>query len=147
MWLWFGAAALFLLMEMGSGTFYLLLVAVGLAASGVADFLGASLVVQIASGMVVSLAGLAVLHRYRRTKGYKPTQSDSDVVPDIGQRVTVPAWDEEGRAQVFYRGANWTARISESQPMHPGEHYIDAVHGLTLILRPGEPPASDASQQ
>lgn len=143
MWFWFGVAALFLLLEMATGTFYLLLVALGLAASGTAAYAGLSLVWQIISGLVVSLVGLMVLHHHRQSKGQVPTQSDPNVVQDIGQSVIVDAWDESGQARVFYRGANWSARIDVDQPAQPGEHYIQAVQGLTLILRPGQYPASD----
>ena len=146
MWFWFGAAAVFLLLEMATGTFYLLLVALGLVASGMAAYADSSLTWQIISGLVVSLMGLIVLHRYRQSKGYVPTQSNPDVVQDIGQSVTVNAWDESGQASVFYRGAAWSARIDVDQAMRPGEHYIQAVQGLTLILRPGRHPTSDAQQ-
>lgn len=40
MWIWFGLAAVALIGEVGSGTFYLLLVALGLAAGGIAAWLG-----------------------------------------------------------------------------------------------------------
>jgi len=143
MWFWFGAAALSLLLEMATGTFYLLLVALGLAASGTAAYAGLSLVWQIISGLVVSLTGLVVLHHYRQSKGHVSTQSNPDVVQDIGQSVIVDAWDENGQGRVFYRGANWSARIDADQPVQAGEHYIKAVQGLTLILRPGQYSASD----
>ncbi|MFW7341150.1 NfeD family protein [Pollutimonas sp. H1-120] len=143
MWFWFGVAALFLLLEMTTGTFYLLLVALGFAASGTAAYAGLSLVWQIISGLAVALIGLALVHRHRRSKGGMATQSDPDVVQDIGQNVIVEVWDENGQARVFYRGANWSARIDIDQPTQPGEHYIQAVQGLTLILRPGQYPASD----
>lgn len=146
MWFWFGVAAVFLLLEMATGTFYLLLVALGLVASGIAAYADLSLTWQIISGLVVSLIGLIVLHRYRQSKGHVPTQSNPDVVQDIGQSVTVNAWDENGQASVFYRGASWSARIDVDQPAQPGEHYIQAVQGLTLILRPGRYPTSDAQQ-
>lgn len=138
MWLWLGAAALFLLMEMATGTFYLLLVALGFAASGAAAYLGTTPVIQLVSGMVVALLGLALLHRYRKSKGYTATESDADVVPDIGKRVMVDAWNAHRAAKVFYRGANWTALLDEGEPMLSGEHYIHAVRGLTLILRRGD---------
>lgn len=141
MWVWFGAAALFLLVEMTTGTFYLLLIALGLMASGVATYGGLSLVWQIISGLVVSLIGLVMVHRYRRSKGYVATQSNPNVVQDIGQRVIVDVWDESGQARVFYRGTYWSARMDVDQPVQPGEHYIQAVRGLVLILRPGQYPS------
>lgn len=136
MWLWFGAAAMFVLLEMITGTFYLLLIALGLTASGAATYFGAPLAVQIICGMVVSLAGLAAVYHYRKSKGYKATQSDANINPDIGKRVTVLAWNDNGTAQVFYRGANWSAEIAKNEVMLPGEHTIYAVHGLVLVLRP-----------
>lgn len=140
---WFGAAALFLLLEMVTGTFYLLLVALGLAVSGTAAYAGLALVWQIISGMVASLTGLVVMHHHRQSKGQVATQSNPDVMQDIGQSVIVDAWDENGQARVFYRGAYWSARIDIDLPAQPGEHHIQAVQGLTLILRPGEYPTSD----
>lgn len=146
MWFWFGAAALFLLLEMATGTFYLLLVALGLAASGIAAYAGIPLVWQIASGLAVSLVGLMVLQHYRQSKGHVATQSDPDVVQDVGQNVMVDAWNDNGQTSVFYRGANWSARIDVEQPIQPGQHYIHAVQGLTLVLRPGHYRASDAQR-
>src|SRR5690606_40896637 len=82
-------AALFVLLELGRGTFYLLLVSLGMVASGTAAYAGLSLIWQIASGLFVSLVGLVVLHRFRRAKGYVPTQSNANVVQDVGQHVMV----------------------------------------------------------
>src|SRR3546814_13834878 len=144
MWFWFGAAALFLISEMVTGTFYLLLVALGLAASGAAAYAGLSLVWQIVSGLVVSLVGLVALHRHRQSKGHQPTQSDPGVVPDIGQSVMVDAWDDNGLARVFYRGANWSARLDDEQTAQSGEHYIRYVQGLTRVLRHGRYLATEA---
>ncbi|MBV6271706.1 NfeD family protein [Alcaligenaceae bacterium CGII-47] len=143
MFLWFGAAALFLLLEMATGTFYLLLVALGLAVSGTVEYAGFTLVWQIVGGLLASLIGLGVLHHHRQSKGQVATQSNPDVVQDIGQRVIVDAWDENGSARVFYRGAYWSARMDVDQAALPGEHYIQAVQGLTLILRFGEYPTAD----
>lgn len=146
MWYWFGAAALFLLLEMATGTFYLLLVALGFAASGMAAYAGLSLVWQIISGLILSLTGLVALHRLRQSKARVPAQSNPNLQQDIGQSVMVDAWDEHGQGSVFYRGSNWSARIDGGQPAQPGEHYIQAVQGLTLILRPGRYPATDTQQ-
>src|SRR5690606_37238488 len=101
--------------------------ALGLVASGSAAYVGLSLVWQIISGLVLSLIGLVVLHRYRRFQGNVPTQSDPNVVQDIGQSVIVDAWDANGEAGVLYRGSTWSARIDVDQPTQPGEHYIHAV--------------------
>src|SRR3546814_12593994 len=124
MWFWFGAAALFLISEMVTGTFYLLLVALGLAASGAAAYAGLSLVWQIVSGLVVSLVGLVALHRHRQSKGHQPTQSDPGVVPDIGQSVMADACDDNGLARVFYRGATWRPRLADATPAPSGHTHI-----------------------
>src|SRR3546814_7432295 len=97
MWFWFGVAALFLLLEMATGTFYLLLVALGLAESGTAASADLSLVWQIIRGLVVTLIGLLMLYRHRRSKAHVATQSNHNVVQDIGQRVIVDACDKNGQ--------------------------------------------------
>src|SRR3546814_11094791 len=130
MWFWFGVAALFLLLEMATGTFYLLLVALGLAASGTAAYADLSLVWQIISGLVVALIGLLMLYRHRRSKAQVATQSNPNVVLDIGQRVIVDAWDKNGLASVFSRGSNWNANIDVNQP----EDRTSVVYGKSVSL-------------
>src|SRR3546814_11817730 len=95
MWFWFGFAVLALIGEVMTGTFYLLLFALGLAAAGITALAGGVLAWQIVTVSVVTAAGLLVL---RRTGVLKKSEinaaRNADVNLDIGQIVDV----EIGRA-------------------------------------------------
>lgn len=142
MWYWFGLAAVALIGEVASGTFYLLLVALGLAAAGVAAALGAALAWQLAACGAVALLGLAVL---RSTRVLKKREVDAgrnaDVNLDIGQVVQVEAWSASGTARVWYRGAHWQALLAPGAAAVPGAHVITEVRGAQLVLAPRSPGA------
>src|SRR5690606_38414136 len=139
MWIWFGLAAAARIGEVASGTFDLLLVALGLAAGGIAAWLAAGLEWQLVACAVVALAGLLVL---RRTGVLKKREIDAgrnaDVNMDIGQTVEVESWSETGLARVWYRGAHWQAELAAGQPRQPGPHVIAELRGTRLVLVPRE---------
>lgn len=135
MWIWFGLAIAALIGELSSGTFYLLLVALGLAAGGVAAWLDLGVQWQLVVCAAVALAGLALL---RRTRVLKKREVDdrrnADVHLDIGQTVDVQAWSENGLARVWYRGAHWQAELAAGQTSTPGQYRISEIRGTRLIL-------------
>src|SRR3546814_21149950 len=63
MWVWFGLAAVALIGEISSGTFYLLLVALALAAGGIAALLAVGFEWQLVACAVLALLGLLVMRR------------------------------------------------------------------------------------
>ena len=135
MWIWFGLAVLALIGELLTCTFYLLLIAVGLAAAGATAWLAGPVEWQLVVFGVVALAGLAVL---RKTGVLKKREVDAqrnvDVNLDIGQQVEVTAWQADGTAQVWYRGATWQADLAEGEAPQAGLHVIVAVRGNRLVL-------------
>ncbi len=138
MWIWFGLAVLALIGEVVNGTtFYLLLVAIGLAAGGLASLAGLNIEAQLVICCVVSLAGLIIL---RRTGVLKKREVDAsrnaDVIMDIGGILRVDAWDADRSARVQYRGASWQVELAPGHPPHPGEFVITAVRGSSLIVAP-----------
>jgi membrane protein implicated in regulation of membrane protease activity len=138
-WWWLLALALGIV-EMLTGTFYLLVLAIGCAAGGVAAWLGVPTVWQLVVAALLSVVGWGLLHRWhpiRRRAG--EATSDRDVLLDIGERVTVLAWDEQGRAQVSYRGANWAAELHPVAAGHQpvaGQYEIRGIVGNRLQLAP-----------
>ncbi|MCD0505196.1 NfeD family protein [Bordetella petrii] len=135
MWIWFGLAAIALIGEVASGTFYLLLVALGLVAGGIAAWLAVDFEWQLVACAAVALAGLLVL---RRTGVLKKREVDAgrsaDVNMDIGQEVEVEGWSDAGLARVWYRGAHWQAELAAGQPRKPGLHVIAELRGARLVL-------------
>ena len=143
MWIWLGLAALALIGELATGTFYLLLVALGLSAGGVAAWLGAGLEWQLVGCGIGLLLGLLVL---RKTRVLKKREVDSarnaDVNLDIGQTVSVEAWSDQGTARVWYRGAHWQAELAPGQAPVAGEQTIIEMRGSILVLTPKGAPRS-----
>jgi len=137
MWIWFGLAALALIGEVASGTFYLLLVALGLVGGGIAAWLAAGFEWQLAACAVVALLGLLVLRRAGVLKKREVNAArNADVNMDIGQTVQVEAWSDAGAARVWYRGAHWQAELAAGHPRMAGAHVIVEVRGNCLVLAP-----------
>jgi membrane protein implicated in regulation of membrane protease activity len=132
---WWIAAGLLVAAELASGTFYLLMLAVGACAGALAAHLGLGETTQMVAAAIVGGAAVIVLNR-RRSRGPKaaPAASNPDMNLDIGQSVQVDAWSADGQAQVQYRGAAWQARFIGSAPARSGRHVIRAVEGSCLLL-------------
>ena len=132
---WWVAAGIAVAVELGTGTFYLLMVAVGLAAGAVAAHAGASFAGQLVVAAVIGGGAVAAIHIWRRGRD-KPgaSHANPDVNPDIGETVNVEAWRADGTADVHYRGARWTAVAPASAVRLAGLHRIREVVGNRLVL-------------
>lgn len=136
-YIWFVAAVVLVIVELNTGTFYLLMVAVGLAAGGLGALLGLS---PAAQTLVAALVAAVLIAGLRRTRFGKLRRgnaaADPDVNIDIGQELDVPAWDANRRARVPYRGADWNVELAPDCAAAPGRYRIVAVHGSTLVVSP-----------
>ncbi|WP_455282069.1 NfeD family protein [Cupriavidus necator] len=136
-YIWFVAAVVLVIVELNTGTFYLLMVAVGLAAGGIGALMGLS---PAAQTLVAALVAAVLIAGLRRTRFGKLRRgnaaADPDVNLDIGQELDVPAWDANGRARVPYRGADWTVELAPDCTAAPGRYRIVAVRGSTLVVSP-----------
>jgi membrane protein implicated in regulation of membrane protease activity len=131
---WLVAAGVLVVLELFSGTFYLLMISIGLGFGALAAFLGTSAPVQAIVAAVVGVVATGLLHRSRFGKPAKTNPArDHNVNLDIGQRVTVPAW-QDGRARVMYRGALWDVELGQGATAHSGEFKIVEVQGSRLIV-------------
>lgn len=134
---WFAMAAVLVILELVSSTFYLLVLAVGVLAGGVVIWQGGTLPAALLTAAVVSVIGLTILRRIRAknfNEGRDATQ-DPSVQIDIGQTVDVRVW-QHGVARVAYRGSHWDAEIEAGQNAQPGLFVIKAVKNNRLILAP-----------
>lgn len=131
---WMIGAGILIVAELFTGTFYLLMVAIGLAFGGIAALFGASGPVQTLVAAAVGLAATGVLHRSRFGRPAKQSATrDQNVNLDIGGRVTVHAWND-GRARVMYRGALWDVELGGGAIAEAGDFRIVEVQGNRLIV-------------
>jgi len=134
---WWLMAGAVIVVELLSGTFYLLMIAFGLAAAAVAANLGASLTVQVVVAALVGGGAVVVWRAYKqRRPSARSASANSDVNLDVGETVLVEAWDAQGHATVKYRGANWQVMIAPGTAAVPGACTIIEVLGNRLVVRP-----------
>jgi membrane protein implicated in regulation of membrane protease activity len=131
---WLAAAGVLVILELFTGTFYLLMIAIGLAVGGIVAVLGAGGPAQTIAAAAIGVLATALLHRSRfgRPARHEPAR-DRNVNLDIGQRVTVPAW-EHGRARVMYRGALWDVELGQGATPQAGDFRIVEVQGSRLVV-------------
>jgi len=127
---WFLFGLVLLALEMMTGTFYLLIVAVGMAVAGLSALLGAGMVWQLLLCALTTVAGTLILRR-RKTASGDDTNTDN---LDIGQPVKIIHWNDNGSARISYRGAEWDAELASADAPRDGQFYIVAVHGSGLVL-------------
>lgn len=144
-WWWMAAGAAVAL-ELGTGTFYLLMIALGLASGAVAAHAGLGSSMQIAVAALVGSGATALWHRSRMRHPHSlPSRENRDVNLDIGETVQVPAWGADHTARVTYRGTQWTARLQPGCAASAGLHRVSAVEGNWLVVAPLQaPPAPSA---
>ena len=141
---WIGAGVLVVL-ELISGTFYLLMIALGCVAAAIAQLAGVAADLQFAIAAVVALAAVLLLRRSRfgrRTR--KEASKNPDVNLDIGQTLTVPAWHER-RARANYRGAAWDVELAAGEPEDAQLYEITEMRGSCLVVVASRPEKAKAT--
>ena len=133
--LWWLAAGVAVAAELLSGTFYLLMLALGMAAAGLAANLGAPAQAQMLVAAGVGGGAVALWRQYKRQRPQEPgAQANPDVFMDIGETLTITAWGIDGTAHVQYRGANWTVIHRPGATPTPGAHRVVELAGNRLIV-------------
>ena len=133
--IWWVMAGITVAAELLIGSFYLLMLSLGMAAGAIAAQAGSAPTTQLV--VAAAVGGFAVLlwRRIKQGRGAElNAQSNPNVNLDIGALVTVEAWASDGSAQVHYRGANWSALHRSGSPPEPGEHRVVEVQGSQLVL-------------
>lgn len=123
-------------LEMFTGTFYLLAIALGAFAAAAAAFAGAGFSVQLLFFALATAAGVVGIRFLR------PKKDESEALQhaDVGREVTVDKVEPSGGAVVRYRGTLWRAAAKDGGALTPGRWKIARVDGSALILEPVEPP-------
>jgi membrane protein implicated in regulation of membrane protease activity len=133
--LWWLATGGVIAAELLTGTFYLLMLAVGCAAAALAAHLGWGPTSQIVVAALVG-GGAVVAWHLRQMRGNKeaPAQSNANVNLDIGESVQIESWNPDGTADVQYRGARWTAIHRPGVTPGTGPHRVAELVGNRLLV-------------
>jgi membrane protein implicated in regulation of membrane protease activity len=137
--LWMVAAGTLIVLEMFTGTLYLLMMSIGLAAGGIAALAGLTVSGQLLTAAIV---GIIATYGLRRSRFGKPRKEDAARDPnvnlDIGQTLYVADWHEAGEAtytaRAMYRGALWDVNLLPGEAAAPGQFIIREVRGSRLIV-------------
>ena len=132
--MWLVAAGVLVALELFSGTFYLLMVAIGALAGALMAFLRVDLPGQMLAAAIVGILATVLLRRSRYGKTVSgDAQRDPNVNLDIGQTVQVTHWID-GAARVMYRGALWDVELAPGAEARGGIFTIREVRGSKLIV-------------
>ena len=137
---WWMASGLAIAAELATGTFYLLMVAFGLAAGAVSAHLGFGSTAQIAVTALVGGGATALWYLKRsREPASLAARENRDVNIDIGEQIRVDGWTPDRTAKVMYRGSTWIAHLAPDAAAQPGLHKVSGVEGNWLVLSPVNP--------
>ncbi|MDB5901048.1 MAG: hypothetical protein JWP41_4650 [Ramlibacter sp.] len=131
-WLLAGAAVA---VELVTGTFYLLMLGIGMVAGALSAHAGLSQPLQLVAAAVVGGGAVAIWHVVRGrhfTNGGGNVSTNMDL--DVGEPVSVDAWLPDNTARVRYRGTLWTAVPAAGTPHSVGLHRVSRVDGNRLVL-------------
>lgn len=133
--LWLVAGFALVIVELMTGTFYLLIFGAAALLAAAAAWAGAAFATQAVVAAGAAIVGSFVVRQRRLS-----LQGTGDNTPmDVGQAVVFEAWvDEASRvARVRYRGAPWEAEVTAGMSPAVGTTLtISAVHGNRLAVGP-----------
>lgn len=132
-WIWLSLALVVLIVELLSGTIFLLFVSVALVLPGLALLIkpDLGLAPQLLMFSIVALIGWVAYFRSRKRVRFR--QDNRLNTLDVGNTVEVVSTGT--RAQ--YRGSTWDVALEHTPgPLAPGRYVITGVRGNTLLVKP-----------
>jgi membrane protein implicated in regulation of membrane protease activity len=131
--IWILTAITLVIVELLTGTFFLLVLGIAAAGGAALSYGGLPLWAQAGFATLIAVLGVAFVQRYRN----RVKTSGSINAIDIGHRVTLESWinESEGLARVQYRGTLWDAKILGERGTG-SSFYIRGVDGSTLHIAP-----------
>jgi membrane protein implicated in regulation of membrane protease activity len=134
---WAVIGLVLVIVEVMTGTFYLLMLGVAAFGAALAAWLGLGFSAQSIVAAAVSAVGCYGVHVYRAKN------SAQQMAPiDAGMPASFESWLDAGSrlARVRYRGASWDARVEGGEAVEPGATlYVVAADGNTLRVAKNKP--------
>ena len=135
--LWAILGLALVIVELLTGTFYLLMLALAAFGAALAAWLGQGFGVQAMVAAVIAAAGCYGVHLYHaRSERRRMTPLDA------GQPASFESWVDPGArlARVRYRGASWDALVDGDSTLDPGAVlYVVSTSGNTLKVTTRRP--------
>jgi membrane protein implicated in regulation of membrane protease activity len=135
---WFLLCLVLLGIEMVSGTFYLLVVAIAAAVAGMSALLGMAMVGQMILSALTGISGILILRNSIRNQ----VTDAANFSIDIGQPVRIIKWNGDRSARVNYRGTEWDAQLESPETPSDVTLYIASMQGSSLVLTHRKTPQS-----
>lgn len=127
---WAVTGLVLVIVELLTGTFYLLMLGVAAFGAALAAWLGLEFPAQASVAVVISAIGCYGVHIY---KARNRAQQMAPI--DAGMPASFESWLDAGArlARVRYRGASWDARVEGLEALEPGAMlYVLSAEGNTL---------------
>ena len=134
---WAVIGIVLVIVELITGTFYLLVLGIAAFGAALAAWLGQGFPVQVIVAAAIAALGCYGVHVYRARN---MTQQMPQV--DAGQPANFESWVDRGArlARVSYRGASWDALVEgEESPEAGAILYVLATQGNTLKVTARRP--------
>jgi membrane protein implicated in regulation of membrane protease activity len=134
---WAVIGLVLVIVELLTGTFYLLMLGVAAFGAALAAWLGLEFSAQSIVVVVISAIGCYGVHVYRAKN-----RAQQMAPIDAGMPASFESWLDAGarRARVRYRGASWEARVEGLEAIEPGATvYVLETDGNTLRVAKNRP--------
>jgi membrane protein implicated in regulation of membrane protease activity len=133
--LWWLLSGALVALELVSGTFYLLMLALGASAAAVSAHLGVSLITQLVVASAVGLGSVAIWYQIKKRRPGDPSaRSERSVNLDVGEIIQIDEWRPDGTAQVKYRGAQWSVIQRPGSAPVAGTYRVAELVGSRLLV-------------
>jgi len=134
---WLIAGFILIIVELVTGTFYLLVLGLAALVGAGVGYASGALVWQAIGAAIVAVAGVIWVNQYKKKMAPKRMRG-----LDVGQPAAFDSWVNRsaGHARVKYRDALWDAQVAGDASGEPGEIlYITSVDGSTLKVSKTRP--------
>ena len=136
---WLLAGLLLVVVELMTGTFYLLILGIAAGIGSLVAFMGHPFWLQAFIAAIAAVVGGVLVNRYHRAAN---AGSPANTSNDIGETVTIETWvsEPERLARVRYRGTLWDAQVLGSDHIETGTLlYVVGTQGSRLRVSTGRP--------
>jgi membrane protein implicated in regulation of membrane protease activity len=134
---WAVVGLVLVIVELLTGTFYLLVLGIAAFGAALAAWLGLQFSAQSIIAAIIGAVGCYGVHLYRAKN-----RAEQMAPIDAGMPASFESWLDAGArlARVRYRGASWEARVEGGDALEPGATvYVLAADGNTLRVTKTRP--------